>query len=53
MAGCPEWMKVLCDANCVVENTATGVKISWTTTQKDLVQQVQSAGEKLQADLAL
>ena len=49
---CPDWMKVLCGANCQVENTATGVKVSWTTTEKKLVEQVQVAGEKLHADLA-
>ena len=55
MAGmeCPEWMKVLCGANCTVTNTATGVTIKWTTTEKNMVEQVQVAGQKLHADLSL
>lgn len=50
---CPEWMKVLCGANCTVTNTATGVTIQWTTSEKNMVEQVQVAGEKLHADLTL
>ncbi|MDZ4805179.1 MAG: hypothetical protein SGI90_09985 [Candidatus Eisenbacteria bacterium] len=50
---CPEWMKVLCGANCTVTNTANGVTIQWTTTEKNMVEQVQVAGEKLHADLSL
>ncbi|HEX7879262.1 MAG TPA: hypothetical protein VF720_07610, partial [Candidatus Eisenbacteria bacterium] len=52
MESCPEWMKVLCTANCTVENTATGVKVIWTTPEKNKVEQVQMAGEQLHADLA-
>jgi len=52
-ADCPDWMKVLCGANCTVKNTANGVTILWTTTEKNMVEQVQVAGEKLHADLSL
>jgi hypothetical protein len=49
---CPDWMKVLCSADCQVENTSTGVKVMWTTTEKTKIEQVQMAGEQLHADLA-
>lgn len=49
---CPEWMKVLCGANCTIENTATGVRVTWTAPEKQQIEQVQAAGEKFQAELA-
>jgi len=52
MESCPDWMKILCTANCTVENTSTGVKVIWTTPEKNKVEQVQMAGEQLHADLA-
>lgn len=49
---CPEWMKVLCGAVCNIEKTATGVKVTWTSPEKEQINQLQAAGEKFQAELA-
>jgi len=49
---CPEWMKVLCGASCDVQKTANGVKIVWTASKPEMVDQLRAAGEKLQADLS-
>jgi hypothetical protein len=49
---CPEWMQVLCGANCVVTKTSNGVMITWTSEKKDMIDQLRVAGEKFHADVA-
>ena len=48
---CPDWMKVLCGADMKVQKTNEGVTITWTT-EKNKVDELRTAAEKLQADLA-
>ena len=50
-SNCPDWMKVLCGSNCTIENTSTGIKITWTT-EKAKLAPLQAAGEQLEAEIS-
>ncbi len=52
MVDCPDWMKVLCGANCVIEQTAEGIRITWTTDKKDALSPLQAAGEQFHAEVS-